>query len=236
MNIYEWLKHPLLLLLVTALISNYLIPRITRRWQDYQKEIELKTTIVSEISEAVLSIVMAVQFSEGGAKSQTQEEYDKAYRNWEIRRAIIASKIGAYFPNSELVTKWYAFSETLTEIYALSGTTDRDYRRERLSRIQQYLIDADINWDTLFNYQIKKEGFHEFQKYYKVWFSLKEAILGRKDDLIALMLSLPSTLTDRKLSKMQSQRRSRLPHVKISRLTSYSILARKALKKNERGD
>lgn len=215
MNIYEWLKHPLLLLFVTVLISNYLIPKINRKWQDYQKEIELKTNIVSEINEAVLSFVMAIQFSEGGAKSQTQSEYDKAYSIWETRKAIVASKLGAYFPNSELITKWAQFSEIITEIYALSGTTDRDYRRERLVRIKKYLVEEDIDWGILFNYQAKEEGFNAFQKYYKTWFSLKDSMLSKKDELVVLMLSSPSMLTDRNLGKIKSHKRQKMSRVRI---------------------
>lgn len=214
MNIYDWLKHPLLLLFSTALISNFLIPKINRKWQDYQKEIELKTSMVSEISEAVLSFIMAIQFAEGGSKSQTQAEYDKSYSKWETRKAIIASKLGAYFPESELIANWATFAEIITEIYALSGTTDRDYRRERLVQIQKYLFEEDIDWDTLFNCQIKEEGFHEFQKYYKTWFSLKDSMLSRKDELVALMLSIPSTLTDKNLGKAKSQKKRKLSHIR----------------------
>ena len=80
MEVYKMLQ-PFLLLITTAPISHYLIPKITRRWQDHQKELELKSGFVSEISESVLGIVLAVQCAESSAASQTQEQYDTAYRN-----------------------------------------------------------------------------------------------------------------------------------------------------------
>lgn len=85
-ELYEILCHPLLLLFVTAFISQYLIPHITRRWQDHQKEIELKIGFVSEISESVLNIVIATQFAELKAKSQSQGDFDRGFRDWEIQR------------------------------------------------------------------------------------------------------------------------------------------------------
>ena len=50
-SIYEWLSHPLLLLLVGALVSSYLLPLLTQSWQNHQKELELKSALVSQISE-----------------------------------------------------------------------------------------------------------------------------------------------------------------------------------------
>ena len=73
-EVYQILKHPVFLLLMTALVSSYLIPKITKRWQDHQKEMELKTNFVSEISESVVSMVTAVQFAELQAVSQTPEK------------------------------------------------------------------------------------------------------------------------------------------------------------------
>ena len=64
----ELLKHPLIVLLVGALISGLLIPAFTRRWQNYQKALEIKTQLVSDLSKSIMGIVMATQFAHIGAK------------------------------------------------------------------------------------------------------------------------------------------------------------------------
>ena len=145
MEIYKVLQ-PFLLLIATAIISHYLIPKITRRWQDHQKELELKTGFVSEISESVLGIVMAVQFAEGGAKSQTQEQFDEAYRDWEIKKAIIGSKIRGYFPQTTLGPDWDDFADIVSEVYALSGTTDEEFRNNRLEKLRKLEINIQDNY------------------------------------------------------------------------------------------
>jgi hypothetical protein len=68
------LVHPLLLLIVGALLSSWLIPSITQRWQNHQKELEIKTNLASQISESVTGITMAVQFAPLEAAEQTQQE------------------------------------------------------------------------------------------------------------------------------------------------------------------
>ena len=180
--------QPFLLLIATALISNYLIPKITRRWQDHQKELELKTGFVSEISEIVVGIIMAVQFAEVGAASQTQEQFDQAYRTWEVKKAIIGSKIRGYFPNTTLGKDWDEFSEIVSEVYALSGTTDEVFRQERLDRLKEYFGTDAADWQSLVNLELKTSGFHNFQTFYRAWFSLRKQVLERKDALVQRIL------------------------------------------------
>src|SRR5262245_22494393 len=55
---------PLLAVLLTAALSGYVVPRITRRWQDHQKELEIKTSLVEAISDEVLQFILAMQFAE----------------------------------------------------------------------------------------------------------------------------------------------------------------------------
>ena len=39
-NLDAILRHPLFLVAATGIVSSYVIPRLTRRWQDHQKAIE----------------------------------------------------------------------------------------------------------------------------------------------------------------------------------------------------
>jgi RNase H-fold protein (predicted Holliday junction resolvase) len=117
----EFLKHPLIILFVGALISGLLIPAITRGWQNHQKALEIKTQLVSELSKAIMEMIMAIQFAHLGSKSQKQAEFDKAYREWEIQSAVIGTKLQAYFPETTLPEEWTRFSEIVTQFYALEG-------------------------------------------------------------------------------------------------------------------
>jgi hypothetical protein len=58
------LLFPLIILLVGAGVSGFLVPRIVSQREERRKAIELKTSFVAEISEAVMGFLMAIQFAE----------------------------------------------------------------------------------------------------------------------------------------------------------------------------
>jgi hypothetical protein len=193
-EVYQLLKHPVFLLLMTALVSSYLIPKITKRWQDHQKEMELKTSFVSEISESVVSMVTAVQFAELRALSQTSDKYDDAYRSWEIKRAVISSKIRGYFPNTTIGSDWDTFSDIVTDVYALSGIKDPGFRKQRITRIRDQFPNSKVDWDTLLEIELKDGGFQSFNKFLSAWFDLREQLFIEKNRLIQRIIDAPVEL------------------------------------------
>ena len=57
-NISQILSHPFSLLIVGAIISSLIIPYYTKSWQDYQKELEIKSDIASDISKTMTDYVI----------------------------------------------------------------------------------------------------------------------------------------------------------------------------------
>lgn len=165
----ELLKHPLTVLLVGALVSGLLIPALTRRRQSHQKALEIKTELVSDLSKSILGMVMATQFAHLGAKSQTQADFDQAYRDWEIESAVIGTKLQAYFPDTTIPTEWTEFSALVTAFYALEGMGETD--RSRFA--------ADL---------AQKLGVHGGHQGAQGWLALKNGILEKKSALIQQVL------------------------------------------------
>ena len=56
MELGHWLSNPLLVPVVAAFLGSWLLPQITRQWQDHQKALEIQTALVSEMSEAVSTL------------------------------------------------------------------------------------------------------------------------------------------------------------------------------------
>jgi hypothetical protein len=168
----EILKHPLTVLLFGALISGLLIPAFTRRWQNHQKALEIKTELVSDLSKSIMGMVMATQFAHVGAKSQKPADFDKAYRNWEIESAVIGTKLQAYFPDTTIPTEWTGFSAVVTDFYALEGT-DVDERC-------RFAADLAKRLGVPSGYQGPQD-----------WLALKNGILERKSALIRQVLKAP---------------------------------------------
>lgn len=144
-NIGDLATHPLVVLIVGAILSSLIIPRITKRWQDHQKELEIKIDLIKKISEIIMKEVMSVQFMkiQIGYMDIDSEEFRKKwesanedYRQLEIQTAIIESQLIAYFhDNKDIKQTWKNLVHNLTKFYAdlqntynntVSGKTSSD--------------------------------------------------------------------------------------------------------------
>ena len=163
--------HPLTVLFLTALVSGLLIPWITRRWNNHQKALEIKTGLVTDLSKSIMEMIMAIQYTRLGAPSHTQEAFDKAYRKWEVESAVIGTKLEAYFPQNDIPTEWTKFSNAITDFYAIEGVGP-DRRDEAQSKL----------WQSLGKRSPLVEGDG-------AWLELKNEILHRKAELIKRVLS-----------------------------------------------
>jgi hypothetical protein len=190
-------EHPVTLLLLGAVLTNYLIPRIAQRWQDRQREIELKTAFLSEVSDAVLAMLMSVQYAEFGAESQSLEDCNRAYRTWETERARIAARMRGYFPATGLTERWRSLSDAITQTYAPSGTHQNSYRRHQcIEDLKVLLPDATVDWETLGDTRNKTgavaQSIHWKEDvihcYRRAWWGLREALLGHRRSAAAAYL------------------------------------------------
>jgi hypothetical protein len=166
----EVLGHPLLILFTGALLTGLVIPRITRRWHTHQKALEIRTDLVSAVSKSIMEIIMAVQYARLRAPSQTQADFDAAYRQWEIESAVIGTKLHAYFPLSHLPAAWTTFSERVTDFYAIEGARPEERRS----------LECEL-WKKLKHKDPLPEGDAG-------WLSLKNAIFTRKGEMLADIL------------------------------------------------
>ena len=189
----EFFSHPFVLLLAGALLSSLVVPAITRRWQDHQKELELKTALVTEITETVTDLVMAVQFAELGTVSQTQEEFDAAYRKWEIESAVIGSKLRAYFPETDLGSQWRAYTRLVTDFYALAGVPPDD-KADRARRLLEEVARSAVELDADAQAEKARYAAMDLDPYQRAWAELKAEVVSRKDVLARRVLAAETAL------------------------------------------
>jgi hypothetical protein len=126
----EFLKHPLFLLLVTFALTGIIVPAIARSWQIRQKELEIKIDLISDVSESVMTFLMAIQFvhvmpkryPDGADRlSEFQKNLDKQFSEWEVRRSVIGTKLEAYLPDKSIPEKWTNFCGVVSDFYAQEG-------------------------------------------------------------------------------------------------------------------
>jgi hypothetical protein len=133
-----WLRHPLVVALVSALIASILIPLFTRQWQDRQKELDLKRDLVQQIAAASTTAVRSAVSLERGhlraaggeAGEDRTEIYPILLNEWLTQRAITRSIVSTYFP--KLAACWYAYSDLISDFAALysgpAGLADEAHR------------------------------------------------------------------------------------------------------------
>ena len=103
-------------LLVTVLgflLTAWLVPAMTRQWDDRQKVHELKAGVVSEMASvsarALLGGEAVWAAKDGSGPKPTDEERERVTDAWGLSTLELAARLRAYFPRS-VVTSW--------EIYA----------------------------------------------------------------------------------------------------------------------
>lgn len=150
--IKKTLSHPIMLLIVGAIISSLVIPYFTRQWQDNQKQLELKTALADDINKAISDSIVSARLTTAGQIDQ--QDWDNSYKNWEIAREVIGSKIQAYFSNNEITLNWNNLSSAVEELsnIAIRRTNDPRDICNRLGHILKlhtsYPQNNPLNIDT----------------------------------------------------------------------------------------
>ncbi len=179
----EWIAHPLFLLLVGALISSYLIPSWTRRWQDHQKELELKVALIREINDSIMNMIMRIEVVEILAitkqgKEKEYEDMQSYYKKWMVEKEVIGSNIQAFFPDIiEIGRKWSDLTTIVYLLEALSevGNGEKIGTRKNTLRKIQKLIPKERSFVDLGELS---------QRNIDNWLELKRLTVSLKNELV----------------------------------------------------
>jgi len=165
---------------VGAFVSGVFIPRFTTRRDERRKALEIKTELVSDMSEVVMSFVMAVRFAVLGAVSQTEKEYEDSYKAWERDRAVLGTKLEAYFPGTDerdIGSNWDEFAEGVKVVHEVARIQDLDVRRQKA---------IELLWTH------ELDPGNDQTEFEKAWSVLEtQTIFDRKRELITTVMGAP---------------------------------------------
>lgn len=171
------LVHPLTLLLLGALISGVLIPHLGRQWQIHDKELEVKGKLVEDINTSLTDFVNEARFKLLNRPGHSPEEFDKAYREWEVKRGQISTTLRIYYPMDRYAADWDSFSAGVTHFYDLSAETDLVSKEELVGYLETCFTSAGPLADLHEPADTPGHWEHEVRV-------LASEIFKRKDDLI----------------------------------------------------
>jgi hypothetical protein len=120
---WKWLSHPLFLLLLggafTAGITNYLVPSITRQWQNHDKELEIKSALVQNMNRAAFDFFESIRTVEYQDRPKTLAPLDRAYVSWRTAVRVDAAEFDTYFSNPEIDRDWGDVDSTIVLLYSI---------------------------------------------------------------------------------------------------------------------
>lgn len=97
----ELLKHPLVLLLVGAALSGWLIPHLLRRIEQRRATVKLKADLVERISRAVSDALVIVD-----AAAPPDPDQSAGFRRWQQEKAVLGAVLAAHFRGSAVADAW----------------------------------------------------------------------------------------------------------------------------------
>jgi hypothetical protein len=196
-GVSELLAHPFCLLFAGAALSSLLVPRVSSEWQGRAKELEVKTTLVTQMSEAVAEYVsfqsLRVLAPQLGTTEEKQQREGEAHQKWAKGHEVVRAQLSAYFPGTPLSIQWSDYSQKLDEFSSLNGSTDEDYRMKVSDILYAYFDQnipsfdgAGVAWDTLSDpadpsYQIS-------------WYRLRRLLVQRNIHLTERVMASCSSL------------------------------------------
>jgi len=159
MAIEESLYYPLIVLGVGSFLSYILIPRFTNHYQEKRrsleieretrhKELEIKSDIISKISEITARASVYSRNLSKGTSEITVEQYAE----WSTKHLIVTSLIDAYFHDQPIFNHWENFriglSSFLYVFYSL-GQEKELPETESFEKFKKYVGDDLIDFDKL---------------------------------------------------------------------------------------
>lgn len=191
-NAEKFFSHPLLILILGAIITGLLFPFFTNRWQSRQKDLELqlqlKLDLIKQINESIIQTVMTSLFAWRPLTSD--DEITTVYRKWEISSSEIESDMEAYFPNTEIRKIWHDYSEVLKDFYTLSLDLAKKDRispevKAKLTKLRNYFpTNENIDWHGL------EEMESDLQLRYDKFVEFGREVMGKKGIIIRKILEL----------------------------------------------
>ncbi|OXM43488.1 hypothetical protein [Amycolatopsis alba] len=141
------IRHPLTILLISAIVTGLLVPSVTRRWQDHQKALDIKALLLRQLSEHITRVITFCWFRELGQKPDLNADdragFDWRYGEWTVMSQVLQAQLEIYFRRSPDVARhWSEYSQMLRDFYDL--TWDKDGRDDLLSKLENRFKDNKL--------------------------------------------------------------------------------------------
>jgi hypothetical protein len=187
----------LFITLVAAGVSALLIPWITGKWQDHKQQLELRTSLASDMSRAYTGVIVTGRFVTGGliysgSSSQventaaTQNAWTAAVHDWLVDSGTIGAQLTGRYGAKGIAAKWRDYVNAVTRYMRLGSQVAPADRAQLLREEKAYVGRAPFAWAPL----TRTKGFKHDPAFRTSYTALGAWLLGRGDALVQEELGL----------------------------------------------
>lgn len=200
-GIKDWLKHiitskELALLLVGAALTGFLLPVFLQQSQDHQKELEVKTNIVKQISETTSHPITLVQALEGMRRGDNSTEFvNDTKKTLTTERlnvlrtgSTIKSQLQTYFPDTLVPQRWQNLTTATHNFIKLFQFDDPTFRSVLATSIYMELLGNITSAERNNIINISQRNSTDYADSYS---NLQNLIINKQDNLIDMIRKNP---------------------------------------------
>jgi hypothetical protein len=144
----------LVLTVVGALFTLWLLPAFTRQWEDRQKARELQASLIEEIAVASSEAEGAAEAGASGLDADSEAvaaatagaivtDAQIAWEKWQVEQNKVDARLRAYF-DLNVVDAWTRYANGQSSVLAIAAI-DRDYATKPLPTFAASVIQAHID-------------------------------------------------------------------------------------------
>jgi hypothetical protein len=157
-------SSPLIVAVVAAGLTATVVPLLTREWQKNEKQLNLKTTLATDMSRSFTNaigagrrigtgLIYAPVVEQAGKdkaviraenKAVTQGEYNRGLGQWQVDRGRLAALLFARYRDdtiiehgNPIVSEWRSYANAVEDFYRLGADIGRD-RPAVIKELQRY--------------------------------------------------------------------------------------------------
>lgn len=192
-SVAEDVATKLFLTLVAAAITAVLIPWITGRWQDHKQQLELRTTLATDMSRAYTDAIVRARFVAGGlvysadhSAVATTNAWTDAFRAWLGQSGTLTAQLTGRYPTDTMPADWRAYAGAVTTYLRLGSQPDAATRATLLAGERRYTRTSGIDLRPL----RAQSHFKQAPGFRSTYNALGEWLLARGDALVQQELRL----------------------------------------------
>jgi hypothetical protein len=172
-QIAKALAHPLVVAIASALLSLMLVTLLTKRWQDRQKELEIKSRLVTEMTRTISEPIASSRIWSRGVQLGTgMPSYAETLHQIDIKQAELSALLQVYFPdNPNLSARWRTFSGALNYCVRITAQDEPTRKTAHVEKVREFVCrdgkPPDLDWEFLGRAQWNDGFGPEFERIYE---------------------------------------------------------------------